>query len=265
MPDYPPPLDRLLRLDEPGASDRWRDYRELGLGPEHVPDLIRMATDATLVEEADYEDPEAQLESWAPQHALRALGQLGAVEAAGPLLEGLDRLGDIHDFWVEDLAEVMARLGPETIDACERFLAEPSHDEYNRGTAAHCLEQIGQQHPEHRERCVAILTRQLERHGEIPDGLAGFLIAYLIDLEAVESAATIEAAFEADAVDPMIAGDWPDVRYALGLGPEPERKRRPPSFLISDPVPDRNRPSFSTKKKQQKAARKKQRKRKRGR
>jgi hypothetical protein len=40
---YIPPVDKLLTLGkaEPVISDNWPNYLELGIGPEHIPDLIR--------------------------------------------------------------------------------------------------------------------------------------------------------------------------------------------------------------------------------
>ena len=62
-------------------DDNWPDYRDLGLTEESIPDLIRMATDL------DPRDPRTDgSEVWAPLHAWRALAQLQAVEAAGPLV-----------------------------------------------------------------------------------------------------------------------------------------------------------------------------------
>ena len=43
------------------------------------------------------------------------------------------------------------------------------------------------------------------------------LVGDLVDLEAVESAETIERAFVANVVDPTVAGDWGDVRRELGV------------------------------------------------
>ena len=48
MTNYPAPLDKLLTLGEPRLNN-WPNYPErFGLGPEHVADLIRMATDPEL-------------------------------------------------------------------------------------------------------------------------------------------------------------------------------------------------------------------------
>ena len=75
---YQPPVDQLLSYGNPGTpTAEWPDYvGEFGLTAEHIPDLIRMATDRKLnLANVD------SLEVWAPLHAWRALGQLRA-EAA---------------------------------------------------------------------------------------------------------------------------------------------------------------------------------------
>ena len=79
--NYPPPVDKLLTFGECSPSPEWPDYLALGLGSEHVPDLIRMAIDEELNQAAS-----DSLEVWAPVHAWRALGQLHAEAAIEPLL-----------------------------------------------------------------------------------------------------------------------------------------------------------------------------------
>jgi len=64
----------------------------LGLGPQHVPDLIRMALDDEL-----YWADSDSLEVWAPIHAWRALGQLRAEAAVQPLTRLLARIDDFDD------------------------------------------------------------------------------------------------------------------------------------------------------------------------
>lgn len=81
----------------------------MGIGPGHVPDLIRMACDPEL-NHADQDDPRV----YAPLHAWRALGQLPAPEAAAPLAELLVRLPD-DDFAHEELPEVLGRIGAAAV------------------------------------------------------------------------------------------------------------------------------------------------------
>ena len=47
---YEPPLDKLLTLGDyylEVAVD-WVDYSALGIGPQHIPDLLRMIDDGLL-------------------------------------------------------------------------------------------------------------------------------------------------------------------------------------------------------------------------
>ncbi|HEU5369606.1 MAG TPA: hypothetical protein VFU69_14125, partial [Ktedonobacterales bacterium] len=86
---YPPPIDKLLTIGESEdfRAEKWPDYRELGLGPEHINDLILLATDHELRwGEEDDDAPEV----WAPVHAWRALGQLRAEAAIEPLMAWFD-------------------------------------------------------------------------------------------------------------------------------------------------------------------------------
>jgi hypothetical protein len=231
-PNYPFPVSELLKqgscLGEPG----WPDYLSLGLGPEHIPDLIRMATDEAL-NDADSES----LEVWAPTHAWRALGQLRAEAAVEPLLGLLRRIEENDDDWVlEDLPRVYGMIGPAAIPALAAYLADASHELHARIATAGSLRNIGQNHPEARSQCIAVLTGQLEQFEENDPSVNGWLISELIDLAAVESAATMERAFAADCVDPTIAGDWEDVQVGLGLKTARETPR--PRFHFVDTAPD---------------------------
>jgi hypothetical protein len=226
-----------------------------------------MATDAGLILQADEEDAD-QAPAWAPEHALRAIGQLGAVEAAAPLLDGLDRLIDIHDFWVEDLGDVLAALGPGTLPAIEGYVRDDSREESCRYVVVEAFPKIAGAHPEARGRCIAILTAQLDRHDPGVPSLNGFIVSALIDLEAEEAAPSIEAAFDARCVDESIAGGWPNVRFGLGLGPMPESRRRVEQRIAEMnrgrlPVPGRpDLKKLKQQKKRQKQDRASQRKRK---
>lgn len=223
---YPPPLDRLLGLGGLFTrGDEWRDYPRMGIGPGHVPDLIRMAGDPEL-NHADEDDPRV----YAPLHAWRALGQLAAPEAAAPLAEVLVQLTD-DDFANEELPEVLGMIGAASIEPVAAVVADPALDERTRISATGALDEIAKRHPELRDRCVEVLMRQLEGWAEQSEGLNGFLVDYLVELRAVEAAPLMQAAFEAGLADASIRGDWEDIQIELGLLEERLTPPQPPPWL----------------------------------
>src|SRR5205807_1216299 len=124
---YSPPADKLLTYGDAhehgGNPQDWPQYLELGIGPEHIPDLIRMATD----EELRWADSES-LEVWAPIHAWRTLGALHAEEAIEPLLSLLKDVDENDDDWVlEEMPEVYGRIGPAAIPALAAYMADTTH------------------------------------------------------------------------------------------------------------------------------------------
>ncbi len=246
---YAAPVDKLLALGQVGNRDEWPNYLELGIGPEHIPDLIRMATDEAL-NQANSESAEV----WAPVHAFRALGQLRSAEAIEPLLELLRRVDELDDDVVsEELPEVYGRIGAPAIPVLAGYLADSQHGLWARVAAATSLDNIGQQHPETRDQVVAALTQALEHFAENGPALNASIISDLVDLHATEAAPVMERAFAADRVDEMVRGDWEDIQIELGLKTERTTPRRPtlldrffPSLPelaagTTPPVPERTR------------------------
>jgi len=234
MGGYGPPLDRLLTIrEEPGFGFVWNDYLALGIGPEHVPDLIRMATDPDL-DEASSQSPEV----WAPVHAWRALGQLRAEAAAAPLMEILfHRSENERDDWAsENLPTALGMIGPVAISAAAAIFEDESRGRFTRIDAARVLSAIGLEHPEARDQCVATLSRSLERAEWHDLALNAFVVCELIALDAKEAAGVIERAYAGDFVDDSISGSWHDVWHDLDLEGEPpprtERKHRPDFGLL---------------------------------
>jgi hypothetical protein len=222
--EYLGAVEGLRKIGAPDAGEAWMDYRPRGVGPEHVPDLIRLAIDP----EQFTGDPEST-EVYGAIHAWRALAQLRAAEALEPLLGLLDYLNEEPDDWMsQDMPKVLASLGPAVLPRLAEFLADPGEGPYPRWTVGNAIVHLAQEHPELRGECVAVLTRQLARSsaGDEDPEVNGFLVSQLIDLKAVESAPVIERAFKAGNVDRFIVGDWEDVRYHLGL--RPDRPVRPP-------------------------------------
>lgn len=214
---YIPPVDKLLTLGkaEPVISDNWPNYLELGIGPEHIPDLIRMATDHEIRSIEPKEGEEEEPEFWAPIHAVRALGQLHAEAAIEPLIQLLAELE--HDEWMrEELPAVFGMIGPAAIPALTAYLADSSHEMYSRSYTANGLEEIGKRYPESRSESIAAISKQLEAFEENDYELNAFLISNLSYLKAVEALPLIERAFAADRVDEFVIG-LDGVLVELGL------------------------------------------------
>jgi hypothetical protein len=278
--NYPSPVDTLLTF---GTADRetvndWATHLASGIGPEHIPDLVRMAKDESL--RYKYFDDEAypdfnedeHPEFWAPIHALHTLGALHAASASEPLIPLFDEAMKFDDEWMaEDLPEAYGMFGPEAIPALAAYIAEQNHDTYARGYAIEALQRIAANHPDPdtREKVSAVLTKQLEHFEENSEEVNASLIVGLVKLQALEAAPLIERAFAADKVDTLYMGDWDDVQVQLGLQTtqQLDDKRRkeweeevvqrekeyPADVVVSNPYSTPSRPNKRTAKKKAKA------------
>jgi hypothetical protein len=244
---YHPPVARLLTLGrEPAFRRVWPDYRHLGLTARHVPELIRMATDAALL---DTKPPSAA--GWAPLHAWRALGQLEAAPAAAPLLALLER--DVDDGVVlDEVPIVLGMIGAASLPAATLWLFDETRDERLRACAGRILTEVAHEYPDRRDEAVAVLVQQLGDWPHQTPLLNALLIADLVELQEAAAAPLMEAAYAAGAVDSSVFGDWEDVQVDLGLLDE---------RITPDPRPVRGAPA-KARRKAEKQARKRNRKRK---
>src|SRR5258708_15610719 len=213
---YQPPVSRLLEIGDPRERPN-DDYLALGMGAEHIADLIRMAQDTSLNDAAS--DSAAV---WAPLHAWRALGRLRAEPAIEPLLGLLHRIDDDDDDWIDDLSTVFGQIGPAALAPLEAYVASSQHPLHARGIAGEGLVSVGKPHPASRDAAVAGLTRLRENFsqpGREP-ALNAFLVSGLVQLDAVEAAPLMQRAFAARAVEEDVIGDWQAVQVELGLKDE---------------------------------------------
>lgn len=218
---YAPPVDQLLSYGTGFEYEFGHDYSHLGFTQEHVPELIRMATDMDL-NTLDMFEEKNKLKVWGPLHAWRILGQLKATEAAEPLLELWNKLDDFD--WTEELEDIFAEWGSVVLPVLRKQLAnENLEDIFARIHAATTLAKMPKHHPETRAECVQLLTDQLAQHHKQAATLNAFLISSLVDLNAIEAAPVIEEAYRAKAVDPSIQGNWGDVEVRLGLKQQVEK------------------------------------------
>ena len=245
---YHPPVARLLTLGpEPALRRVWPDYRHLGLSGRDVPELVRMATDAALLEAA-----EKEAASWAPLHAWRALGQLEAQAAAAPLLTLLEREWEDPAVF-DEVPLVLGMIGPPSLPGATLWLFDEERDVRLRVAAGRILAEVAHEYPERRDEAAAVLTQQLQDWPHQDPVLNAVLIAYLAELQEVAAAPLMEAAFAAGAVDLSVQGDWEDVQIDLGLLEE----------RLTDPAPTRRAPTKAkAHRKAEKQARKRNRKKK---
>jgi hypothetical protein len=222
--------ERLEGFGDPRETWNWSkgtpDYVSLfSLTHKDVPQLLDLAR--VWVEREDWLDDKEDMTVYAPVHAWRALAQLKAMEAVAVLLEMTVALDKTHDDWhLQEFPDAFGMIGAEAIPALTAFLKDNQQGLYVRICVAHGLCEVAQRHEHARGRIVAILSQQLEQYGHNDETLNAFLICYLSDLRAVESAEVIERAFAADCVDITIGGDWNDIKSELGvegLGLVPEK------------------------------------------
>lgn len=211
MDVYSPQVEALRKCGDARGKPPVQGYVEpFGLDAGHVPHLIQLALE--WAEPVLDDEPEL----WGPIHAWRALGELGAVEAVEPLLGILNQLDANNDDWyLEEIPNLMAAIGHPAIEALAGFLAERGNLDYPKVCAADALQKIGNLHPDSRDACVGSLTSQLDLPGRNDPSLNGFLVSYLLSLDAVESESVIEHAYADHLVDEFICGDWPTVRALL--------------------------------------------------
>jgi hypothetical protein len=226
-------VQRLLRIGPATGFDPadWLDCAAtFELGREHIAALVCVACDIAL----HRADPDAD-EAWAPMHALRALGQFGAVEAVAPILACL-MAADDDEVAADEVPVVLSLIGRAAIPSIAAFLSGQSNATSPTLLAMDGLKKIALRHPECRGECIDILTRILKRNVDTDGAINGFAVWNLIDLAAVEAVDAIREAFRRKSVDLSIVGDEQDVEIALGLRtrrstPRPDFRIAPPGWL----------------------------------
>lgn len=268
---YQPPVAGLLELGEDALTEEWVDYVALGLGPEHVPELIRLATDEQLNAPTTSRRPE----TWAPTHAWRALGQLRAESAVEPLLELAEKLED-GLYTDPEMAPVFGTIGRAAIPALARALADDEKSPEIHILAVWGLEEVGTRDESARDEVVPPLLARMEQWEHNTINVNGFLVDALTGLRVMEAVPLMEQAFAARRVDLMARGDWEDVQMELGLIEHRREQRgrlRIPTPATLEPfsggdwhpapaVPRTRDRAKKNKRKQQKESRRKNRKRK---
>lgn len=221
---YPEPTASLLSLGHPKHINEYQNFREwpdyikkFGFSLKDVPSLIQILKDPTF-KMANSDDPIV----WADLHAWRVLGQLQAVKAIPDLIEcfDYDDESEIEDLTMEEIPRVLGNIGADAVKPLTNYITDPSKGLWSIIAAGESLESIGENHPEAREACIAVLSKRLEEYPTNEDLLNAFLIGNLTSLQAVESIDLIRKAFDANVVDITVMGDLEDVEIMLGIRQE---------------------------------------------
>lgn len=212
---YTPPVNSLLTIGRPiGTTTNWPDYpHRYHLTAANLPELIQMMNDTELFE-GEREDTKI----YGPIHAWRAIAQLQDSTALPALFDYLRHVDIGDDWFLEDTPYLFLLFGPVSLPYCASFLAETDLDhEWGQVSITEAIKRLGQQYPETRDECVAIMVEALGRYREQVDTLNTYLILNLVELKAVEAAGLMEEVFAAELADDTVMGDWQDVQIRLGL------------------------------------------------
>lgn len=156
-------------------------------------------------------------------HALMLQEQIrsdGALDAMLQLMRQTLDFAEYHlgDLMFEIIPVALYNSALEHTDKLEELLNTPGLSSYMRGIVAKALTMIAVKHPERRGKIIEIFRHRLQ--SMVPylpeqyscDGnFAGFMMSYLIDLEAKELIPEIKEVFATGCVDKNIAGDYDTV------------------------------------------------------
>ena len=214
LSSYPAPVNQLIPFDEPTHFNQaWPDYpNSFGLNSAHIPDLCRMATDPRF----DTKGPDWPNDNphWAPIHAIRALGQLDALEAAPVLLPLLKS----EDDWVmSDLPTTLAMLGSTLIPELGNIFKNTQSSDYERSSVAETLDKMVERHPETRTACLKLILDEFQSYRDNTIDWNNVLLMSLVNMKAEEAAKLIQEAFQANCVTDDMCGNWLQVKAELGL------------------------------------------------
>ncbi len=212
-------LQILVQLGEIQQDEQWQDYVGLGIEPGLADELLALMGDSTL-HQADVDSNEV----WVPQHAWRALAQVGDDQQVAGLLALLDGSLLIDVWAAQELPLVIGKLSASSIPLLAVYLSEASHTEGARIIVAEGLKCLVEQQSELRQDVVNVLTQYLSAADDNAPELNGIVVCCLVDLKAAESIEAIRTIYTAGTIDVSYAGQIEDIEIDLGLRPMPEGK-----------------------------------------
>lgn len=163
-------------------------------------------------------------------HSLLLLNAIKSPAGIDTVLEIMRQTGDFADFHLGDLAPevippALYACSAGNIDKIIDYLYTPGYDTYMRCNALEALVMIAIHEPERRDEIIGVfrdllasLPERLPRKEACDPTFAGFVMSYVIDLEAKELIPEIKAVFATGLVDNKVTGDCDTVVYDIELG-----------------------------------------------
>lgn len=207
---FEPPLDQLLVFGEIDRETLSQRVAELGIGQQHVPELVRMARDRSLITIVG-EEPEG----WGPVYATQILEMLDVSDVVAdliPILDvDLDRLAD------NTIAALGAASSPAAVEPLAAYANDHTRWSIGRNRAIEVLYRLVKRYPDIREQVIAIFGDMLANAEHDSKTVVSELASELVSLKATETLPLIRRAFELQKVDEFYCGSWGDVLKELGV------------------------------------------------
>lgn len=253
-PEYPQTLsvkhrfiaDELLSPDNYSSLPREVIDRILALpkdeAAQDISDIILYMIGKTYKSIND--DAIGSWEDSAVMHGLILLARLQSDKGLDAVLEIMRQTADFADYHLGDLAPellppALYACGKDNIPAIEAYLNQPGLETYLRSLAPEALAMTAFNHPERRGEIIEVFRRLLNNMiSNLPalkacDGtFAGFVMDYMIDMEAKELIPEIKETFATGGVNNTIVGDCESVIKDIesGRGATGENKYRLPDI-----------------------------------
>jgi hypothetical protein len=195
---YAAPINELLDWgDNLHRSHQFADETEYLQWKRFIPALTRMALDPGLRNGWPSEKA-----SWAPWHAIHALGNLQAWESAPALAE----LADLENDWLSDhLPHIWADMGLEVEPVLWMILETRSSSTQQRGLAAEGLFMMTDENEAMSDKAIHGFEKILRNTSHVDPTLNGYLVMFLNEMEiSGKTRDAIYKAFEENRVDTSI-------------------------------------------------------------
>jgi len=172
------------------------------------------------------------------------LAGLGAEEKLESVLNILRQGKDYLNFWYSDylnnyIEPTLYLLGKGQLDVLQKFAMEPNIFWIAKSAVIDVMVQVAIQDEAKREEIIRRITEIVNHIAEHPDdeslfdtNLFSSIVASALDLAAKELLPLIEDLFERGWVDPMVSGDWEEVKLEMAKPFNPFYKRNIPKDIF---------------------------------